>query len=171
MTNTVSPLFAHSATPTFNLPPSDSAPGPSAAPTGSSHGDPRTIANPLPPFIAHSIWASTGSTRRQFTGSAIRKRWLAEPSSSHSGPKPLIFTKCSMRWHEDRSIYRSLRAKSLAEELEGSLGGWGWKPSTSTRFIGPIPTMSWRRAGRRWPSFESRARSAGLASRISQSSK
>src|ERR1019366_8501966 len=35
--------------------------------------------------------------------------------------KPLVFTKCSMRWHEDRSIYRSLKADSLAEELEGSL--------------------------------------------------
>jgi aryl-alcohol dehydrogenase-like predicted oxidoreductase len=35
--------------------------------------------------------------------------------------KPLVFTKCSMRWHEDRSIYRSLNAKSLGEELEGSL--------------------------------------------------
>jgi aryl-alcohol dehydrogenase-like predicted oxidoreductase len=40
---------------------------------------------------------------------------------SHTGPKPLIFTKCSMRWHEDRSIYRSLKANSIAEELEGSL--------------------------------------------------
>jgi aryl-alcohol dehydrogenase-like predicted oxidoreductase len=40
---------------------------------------------------------------------------------SHSGPKPLVFTKCSMRWHKDRSIYRSLKAGSLAEELEGSL--------------------------------------------------
>jgi aryl-alcohol dehydrogenase-like predicted oxidoreductase len=39
-------------------------------------------------------------------------------STSH---KPLVFTKCSMRWHEDRSIYRSLNAKSLAEELDGSL--------------------------------------------------
>lgn len=39
-------------------------------------------------------------------------------STSH---KPLVFTKCSMRWHEDRSIYRSLKAKSLEEELEGSL--------------------------------------------------
>ena len=38
-----------------------------------------------------------------------------------SGPKPLVFTKCSMRWHTDRSIYRSLKAGSLAEELEGSL--------------------------------------------------
>jgi len=40
---------------------------------------------------------------------------------SHAGPKPLLFTKCSMRWHEDRSIYRSLKAGSLAEEVEGSL--------------------------------------------------
>ena len=40
---------------------------------------------------------------------------------SHAGAKPLVFTKCSMRWHQDRSIYRSLKAGSLAEELEGSL--------------------------------------------------
>jgi aryl-alcohol dehydrogenase-like predicted oxidoreductase len=39
-------------------------------------------------------------------------------STSH---KPLVFTKCSMRWHADRSIYRSLKADSLAAELEGSL--------------------------------------------------
>ncbi|MGA8672766.1 MAG: aldo/keto reductase, partial [Terracidiphilus sp.] len=39
-------------------------------------------------------------------------------TSSH---KPYVFTKCSMRWHEDRSIYRSLKAASLQEELEGSL--------------------------------------------------
>ena len=38
-----------------------------------------------------------------------------------SGPRPLIFTKCSMRWHGDRSIYRSLKANSLREELEASL--------------------------------------------------
>jgi aryl-alcohol dehydrogenase-like predicted oxidoreductase len=35
--------------------------------------------------------------------------------------KPLVFTKCSMRWHADRSIYRSLNAKSLQEEVESSL--------------------------------------------------
>jgi aryl-alcohol dehydrogenase-like predicted oxidoreductase len=40
---------------------------------------------------------------------------------SYSGKKPLVFTKCSMRWLADRSIYRSLKAGSLAEELEGSL--------------------------------------------------
>jgi aryl-alcohol dehydrogenase-like predicted oxidoreductase len=42
----------------------------------------------------------------------------AVKTSSH---KPYIFTKCSMRWNPDRSIYRSLKAASLAEELEGSL--------------------------------------------------
>ncbi|HKD60303.1 MAG TPA: aldo/keto reductase [Terracidiphilus sp.] len=39
-------------------------------------------------------------------------------ASSH---KPYVFTKCSMRWHSDRSIYRSLRTKSLEEELHSSL--------------------------------------------------
>src|SRR5882672_5150400 len=38
-----------------------------------------------------------------------------------SGARPLVFTKCSMRWHEDRSIYRSLKSGSLREELEASL--------------------------------------------------
>ena len=35
--------------------------------------------------------------------------------------KPLIFTKCSMRWDAGRKIYRSLKAASVAEELENSL--------------------------------------------------
>lgn len=35
--------------------------------------------------------------------------------------KPLIFTKCSMRWDGERKIYRSLKAASVAEELESSL--------------------------------------------------
>ena len=39
-------------------------------------------------------------------------------SSSH---RPYVFTKCSMRWHADRSIYRSLRAASLTEEVDSSL--------------------------------------------------
>jgi aryl-alcohol dehydrogenase-like predicted oxidoreductase len=42
----------------------------------------------------------------------------AVKTSSH---KPYIFTKCSMRWHADRSIYNSLKADSLAEEVEASL--------------------------------------------------
>ena len=35
--------------------------------------------------------------------------------------KPYVFTKCSMRWHDDRTIYRSLKAGSLEEELNASL--------------------------------------------------
>ena len=35
--------------------------------------------------------------------------------------KPLIFTKCSMRWDGERKIYRSLKATSVAEELDQSL--------------------------------------------------
>lgn len=42
----------------------------------------------------------------------------AVKSSSY---KPLIFTKCSMRWDGERKIYRSLKAASVVEELEGSL--------------------------------------------------
>jgi aryl-alcohol dehydrogenase-like predicted oxidoreductase len=38
-----------------------------------------------------------------------------------SAHKPLVFTKCSMRWDAERKIYRSLTAGSVAEELEGSL--------------------------------------------------
>ena len=42
----------------------------------------------------------------------------AVKSSPH---KPYIFTKCSMRWRDDHSIYNSLKADSLAEEVEASL--------------------------------------------------
>lgn len=35
--------------------------------------------------------------------------------------KPYIFTKCSLRWRQDRTIYNSLNPTSVAEELEASL--------------------------------------------------
>jgi aryl-alcohol dehydrogenase-like predicted oxidoreductase len=35
--------------------------------------------------------------------------------------KPLVFTKCSMRWLQDRTIHRSLKAASVTEELHASL--------------------------------------------------
>jgi aryl-alcohol dehydrogenase-like predicted oxidoreductase len=38
-----------------------------------------------------------------------------------STKKPYVFTKCSMRWDENRQIYRSLKKDSLREELENSL--------------------------------------------------
>jgi aryl-alcohol dehydrogenase-like predicted oxidoreductase len=39
----------------------------------------------------------------------------------HVARKPYVFTKCSMRWTDDRKIYRSLKAGSLQEEIEASL--------------------------------------------------
>jgi len=47
----------------------------------------------------------------EIVGKAVRGR----------AEKPLIFTKCSMRWDEKRTIYRSLTAQSVAEELDASL--------------------------------------------------
>ena len=35
--------------------------------------------------------------------------------------RPYVFTKCERRWKDDRSIYPSLKAQSVAEELENSL--------------------------------------------------
>lgn len=35
--------------------------------------------------------------------------------------RPYVFTKCSMRWRDDKSIYNSLKAESIREELEQSL--------------------------------------------------
>lgn len=35
--------------------------------------------------------------------------------------RPYIFTKCAIRWHEDRSLYNSLTAASVREEVENSL--------------------------------------------------
>jgi aryl-alcohol dehydrogenase-like predicted oxidoreductase len=50
---------------------------------------------------------------------------VARAIKSYGGPKPLVFTKCERRWRPDRSIYKSLKATSLAEELEGSLSRLG----------------------------------------------
>jgi aryl-alcohol dehydrogenase-like predicted oxidoreductase len=35
--------------------------------------------------------------------------------------KPYVFTKCGLRWDADRNIYRSLKAASVAEEVEAAL--------------------------------------------------
>jgi len=39
----------------------------------------------------------------------------------NASSKPYVFTKCSMRWHDDRKIYRSLKAGSVQQEIEASL--------------------------------------------------
>ena len=46
---------------------------------------------------------------------------VARAVKGYSGTKPYVFTKCSMRWHSDRSIYRSLKSASVREEVEESL--------------------------------------------------
>ena len=38
-----------------------------------------------------------------------------------SSRRPYVFTKCGIRWGEDRVPYRSLKSASVAEELEASL--------------------------------------------------
>ena len=88
----------------------------------------------------------------------------AVKSSPH---KPYIFTKCSMRWHADRS-HLQLAQGRVAGRRGGSLAAPSAesRPSTSTRFTGPIPTARSKRDGRRWRGCASRARSAGSAFRI-----
>jgi len=46
---------------------------------------------------------------------------VAQALSDYKGPRPYVFTKCSMRWDESRQIVRSLKAASLREEVENSL--------------------------------------------------
>jgi aryl-alcohol dehydrogenase-like predicted oxidoreductase len=38
-----------------------------------------------------------------------------------SGPRPYVFTKCGLRWDEQGYVHRSLQAKSIRSECEGSL--------------------------------------------------
>ena len=46
---------------------------------------------------------------------------VARALEEYTGPRPYVFTKCSMRWHENREIYRSLTAESVREEVVNSL--------------------------------------------------
>ncbi len=45
---------------------------------------------------------------------------VARALKGHSA-RPYIFTKCAIRWREDRSLYNSLTAASVREEVENSL--------------------------------------------------
>jgi aryl-alcohol dehydrogenase-like predicted oxidoreductase len=53
--------------------------------------------------------------------------------------KPYVFTKCSMRWHEDRSVWRSLKADSLAAEIEASLRRLGVETIDLYQIHWPMP--------------------------------
>ena len=48
------------------------------------------------------------------------ERVVAEALRGRS-QRPYIFTKCAIRWREDRSVYNDLRAASVREEVENSL--------------------------------------------------
>lgn len=61
-------------------------------------------------------WIDTAAIYGLGHSEEIVAKALAATSS-----KPYVFTKCSMRWHEDRKIYRSLKKDSLREEIENSL--------------------------------------------------
>ena len=83
-------------------------------------GDHRTTTIQFKPFTTRSIqginWIDTAAIyglghSEEVVGRAVK-------SSPH---KPYIFTKCSSRWHQDRSLYSSLKAASLAEEVDASL--------------------------------------------------
>lgn len=48
------------------------------------------------------------------------ERVVAEALRGRS-QRPYIFTKCAIRWRDDRSVYNDLRAASVREEVENSL--------------------------------------------------
>jgi aryl-alcohol dehydrogenase-like predicted oxidoreductase len=61
-------------------------------------------------------WIDTAAVYGLGHSEEIVAKALAE-----SRKKPYVFTKCSMRWHEDRSMYQSLKKDSVREEVENSL--------------------------------------------------
>ena len=72
-----------------------------------------------------------------------------------------------------RPLHLQLAQGRLAGRRGGGLAAAACrsKPSTSTRFTGPIPTSKSKRDGRRWRACASRASSAGSAFPISPSSR
>lgn len=61
-------------------------------------------------------WIDTAAVYGLGHSEEIVARALA--ASAH---RPYVFTKCSLRWDQDRKLYRSLKSASLREEVEGSL--------------------------------------------------
>ncbi len=62
-------------------------------------------------------WIDTAAVYGLGHSEEVVARALAE----RRGPRPLVFTKCSLIWGEDREIRRSLKADSLRRECEASL--------------------------------------------------
>jgi len=66
-------------------------------------------------------WIDTAAVYGLGRSEEVVARALRERGGSGNGSKPYVFTKCSMRWGDDRQIYRSLKAASVREECEASL--------------------------------------------------
>src|SRR6202789_1811435 len=64
---------------------------------------------------------------------------VARALKSHAGPRRLVFTSAERRWRQDRSIYKSLKAAPLAEELEGSLRRLGVDTIDLSQIHWPAP--------------------------------
>jgi aryl-alcohol dehydrogenase-like predicted oxidoreductase len=62
-------------------------------------------------------WIDTAAVYGLGHSEEVVGRALAE----WTGAKPYVFTKCSMRWHENGDIYRDLTAASVRAECENSL--------------------------------------------------
>jgi aryl-alcohol dehydrogenase-like predicted oxidoreductase len=65
-------------------------------------------------------WIDTAAVYGLGHSEEVVARALKSASKSTLG-KPYVFTKCGIRWGADRSPYRSLKAASVAEEVDASL--------------------------------------------------
>ena len=65
-------------------------------------------------------WIDTAAIYGLGHSEEVVGRALKSAPKSASG-RPYVFTKCGIRWNADRSPYRSLKADSVAEEVEASL--------------------------------------------------
>ena len=91
---------------------------------------------------------------------------MGEGAEVKSATKPYIFTKCSLRWHEDRTIY-SRSKRLLAEEVGGSLRRLGVETIDLYQIHWPNPDEEIEEGWEAMADFASRARCAGSACRIS----
>ena len=88
-----------------------------------------------------------------------------------SGPRPYVFTKCSMRWHDDRTIYRSLKAHHCARNSKTAFAGFRLTRSISTRSTGRIRKQKSKKAGKPWLSSNEEGKVRWIGVSISTSSR
>jgi len=89
-------------------------------------------------------------TRRRLYGLGHSEEVVGRALKSAS-KKPYVFTKCSMRWDANRTIYRSLKAASVAEEVEAAAGGGlAVEQIDLYQIHWPTRRRASKRVGRRW---------------------